>query len=119
MDPKFPRNCEYHFSPPSGALNNKTDPLQAGMSHVTRHKCIQTVQGALKLLQMLAEMSSMTDVEASTLTRWLSKASEARTGTETKTGMNEMDFGQVQEILDTTSIPSQTESTSAVGEVAS
>ena len=61
----------------------------------------------------------MADVGASTLTRLLSKAFEASTGRETNTGMDDAGLGQVQEILDTTPTPSQMESTSAVGEVAS
>ena len=118
-DPLFPRDCSHQYVLPPGALNTKTDPLQAGTRNVTRHGCVQAVQGALMRLQMLAEVSSMADVGASTLTRLLSKASETGTGTGTETGTDEMTLGQNQEVGNIATTSSQLGATSAAGEVAS
>ena len=86
VGPIFPKECQHQQAPRSGALNTKTDPLQAGINNVTRHGCIQAVQGALTRLRMLAEVSSMADVGASTLTQLLSIASGTSTETEMGTG---------------------------------
>ena len=51
------------------------DPLQAGIRNFTRQGCIEAVQGALDRLRMLAEVSNVADVGASTLTQLMSKAS--------------------------------------------
>lgn len=52
------------------------DPLRAGTrSSVSRDGCMEAVQGALDRLRMLANVSHMADVGASTLTQLLSKAS--------------------------------------------
>jgi len=118
LDPLFPRDCHHQHILPPGALNTKTDPLQAGIRNVTRHRCVQAVQGALKRLRILAEVSSMVDVGASTLTRLLSKASETSTGTGTETGTDEVALSQNQEVRNTTT-SSQLGATSAAGEVAS
>ncbi|KAL9004065.1 MAG: hypothetical protein Q9188_003100 [Gyalolechia gomerana] len=129
MDPIFPRNCQHApQGPPPRAFNTKMDPLQAGICNVTRHACVQAVQGALERLQMLAEVSSMADVGASTLTRLLGKASETSTGagtwadTGTGTERNEVALSQNQEVgntTTTTTTSSQLGATSAAGEVAS
>ncbi|KAL9065701.1 MAG: hypothetical protein Q9157_007385 [Trypethelium eluteriae] len=123
MDPLFPRDRDHQQVPPLGALNAKMDPLQAGIRNVTRHGCIQAVQEALKRLRMLAEVSSMADVGASTLTRLMSKASEASTGTGTETGTetgtDEVALGQNQEVENTATSTSQLQTTPAADEVVS
>lgn len=121
MDPMFPRDCHHQHVPPPSTLNTKTDPLHADIRNVTRHGCVQAVQGALKRLRMLAEVSSMADVGASTLTRLLSKASETSTGTGTgtETGTDEVALSKNQEVGNTTTTSSQLGATSAAGEVAS
>ena len=91
MDPLFP-----HDDPPPGIFNSKKskdfDPLRAGMRNVTRHACIEAVQGALDRLRMLAEVSTMADVGASTLTQLLSKASS------TTTEIDEVSMNQSQQV---------------------
>ena len=120
MDPIFPRDCHHQHVPPLGALNTKTNPLQAGMRNVTRHGCVQAVQGALKRLRMLAEVSSMADVGASTLARLLNKASETSTGTGTEIGTDEVALSQNREVGNTTTAASsQLGATSAAGDAAS
>jgi hypothetical protein len=59
--------------------HNQMDPLRTG--EVTREACIQEVQGALNRLRMLAEVSTVADIGASTLARLLSKVSNAENGT--------------------------------------
>lgn len=56
------------------------DPLRPGMRNITRYGCIEAVQGALDRLRMLAEVSNMADVGASTLTQLLSRASAKTEG---------------------------------------
>ena len=119
MDPTFPRDCHHQYVPQPSELNTKTDPLQAGIRNITRHGCVQAVQGALKRLRMLAEVSIMADVGASTLTRLLSKVSETSTGMGTETGTDEVALSQNQEVGNTTTTSSQLGATSAAGEVAS
>ena len=82
-DPTFPEDYPLRHNPPPGAL--KTDPLQAGISNVTRLGCLQAVKEALKRLKMLAEVSRMADIGASTLMQLSIKASEVSVGTETGT----------------------------------
>lgn len=122
MDPMFPRDYYHQHVPPTGALYTKTDPLRAGIPNVTRHGCLQAVQGALKRLRMFAEVSSMAEVGATTLTQLLSKASETKagtdTGTGTGTGKDEVALSQYQEAGNTTT-SSQLGVTKAAGEVAS
>lgn len=82
MDPLFP-----HGDPPPDVSNTKSskdgpDPLRVGTSNISRHGCIEAVQGALDRLRMLAEVSNMADVGASTLTQLLSKASPTMTATD-------------------------------------
>lgn len=96
-DATFPEDCPPRHIPPPGTL--KTDPLQAGICNVTRLGCLQAVKGALKRLKMLAEVSSMADIGASTLIQLLIKASEVSAGTET--GTEEMALNQDQEVLHT------------------
>ncbi|KAF1960022.1 hypothetical protein CC80DRAFT_523240 [Byssothecium circinans] len=74
MDPMFPRGCDHQSEPRLSAL--KMDPLQADICSVTRHGSLQAVQGALKRLRMLAEVSSMAEVGASTLAQLLSKVTD-------------------------------------------
>ena len=112
MDPMFPRDWQHQQVPPAGAVNNKTDPLQAGIRNITRQGCMQAVQGALKRLRMLAEVSSMAEVGASTLARCLNKASENSTGTD------EVAPSQSHEVGNTTTASSQLVATSAAGDVA-
>ena len=107
MDPLFP--VDGYDGPPPGAVNTKTDPLRAGIGNFTRHGCIQAVQGALNRLRMLAEVSKMADVGASTLTQLLSKASMTET--------DEVPLSRNQEVVETTS--GQLGATLAVGDVVS
>ena len=91
MDPLFPPQDD----PPSDTKpsNKDPDPLRAGMRNVTRDGCIEAVQGALDRLRMLADVSNMADVGASTLTQLLSKASTMTTTmitTTTKNGTDEL-----------------------------
>ena len=74
MDQRF---LHENFPPGMSITKNSRDPdpLRAGMRNLTRHGCIEAVQGALDRLRMLAEVSNMADVGASTLTELLSKAS--------------------------------------------
>ena len=118
MDPTFPGDDHHQHVPPPDALNTRTDPLQAGIRNVTRHRCIQAVQRALKRLRMLAEVSSMADIGASTLTSLLSKASE--TGTGTGPGIDGVGLGQTLEVGNrSTTTSSQLEATLATGEISS
>ncbi|KAL8849538.1 MAG: hypothetical protein Q9221_005472 [Calogaya cf. arnoldii] len=81
MDPSFLRDNHHPNPPPPAAVDNHEDPLQMGIRNVTRQGCLQAVQGALNRLQTLAEVSTMAEIGASTLTRLLGKLS----GTTTKT----------------------------------
>ena len=117
MDPLFPRDRHSQPVPPPGALDTKTNPLQAGMCNITRHRCIQAVQGALERLKVLAEVSSMADVGANALTRLLSKVS--KTSRVTETGTNEVTTDQNQEIGTAATKSSQLRATSASGDIAS
>ncbi|KAL8778731.1 MAG: hypothetical protein Q9213_007270 [Squamulea squamosa] len=121
MDPMFPRDYYHRNIPPQNPLNTDTDPLQAGICNVTRHGCVQAVQGALERLRMLAEVSSMAETGASTLTRLLNKVSEisTRMGTGTGTGTNDFALSQDQEVGNNTTTITQLRSTSAAGEIAS
>ncbi|KAK0726267.1 hypothetical protein B0T21DRAFT_31547 [Apiosordaria backusii] len=73
-DPNFPEDCPQQHLPPPGAL--KSDPLQAGICKVSLALTLQGIQGALKRLQMLAEVNTMAEVAATTLVRAMNKASE-------------------------------------------
>lgn len=122
-DPTFPEDCPPRHIPPPGAF--KTDPLQAGICNVTRAGCLQVVKGALKRLKMLAEVSSMADIGASTLMQLLIKASEVSAGTEP--GTEEVALNQDREVgttrittmaTTTSTTASRLRSASAAGEVA-
>ncbi|KAI4156740.1 MAG: hypothetical protein L6R39_001049 [Caloplaca ligustica] len=121
MDPMFLRDYHDRHVPPPGTSSTNTDPLQAGIPHITRQRCLQAVQGALKRLRMLADVSSMADIGASTLTRLLSKVSE--TSTRSGTATNEVALSQTQEVgnpATTTEITSsQLGAIPATGEIAS
>lgn len=124
MDPMFPRDYDHPHIPPPVTHSTNPDPLQPGVRNVNRHACVQAVQGALKRLRMLAEVSSMADIGASTLTRLLSKVSETRTRTGTETETNEVAVNHNQEVGDrrtttTTTPKSQSGATSAAGEIGS
>lgn len=82
-DPTFPKDCPSRHIPPPGTF--QTDPLQAGICNVTRFGCLQAVKRDLKRLNMLADVSRMADIGASTLVQLLIKASEVSAGTETGT----------------------------------
>ncbi|KAL8765214.1 MAG: hypothetical protein Q9209_007647 [Squamulea sp. 1 TL-2023] len=121
IDPMFPRDYyQRHFPSPS-TLKTDTDPLQTDTCNVTRHGCVQAVQGALERLRMLADVNSMAEIGASTLTRLQNKVSEisTRTGTATGTGTNELALSQDQEVGNNTTTIAQQRSTSAAGEIAS
>ncbi|KAL8645078.1 MAG: hypothetical protein Q9226_007464 [Calogaya cf. arnoldii] len=96
MDPSFPRDNHHTNPPPPAAVDNHEDPLQMGIRNVTRQGCLQVVQGALKRLQTLAEVSSMADIGASTLTLLLGKLSE--TTTKTSPATNEVPLSQNHEL---------------------
>ena len=76
MDPLFPGEDQHGHIPRPASPTSSTDPLQAGVRHLTRHACLQAVQEALKRLRMLAEANSMADVGANTLHRLISRISE-------------------------------------------
>lgn len=111
MDPMFPKDTHDGHVPPPGTLNENTDPLQTGIRNLTRRGCLQAVQGALKRLKMLADVSSMADIGASTLTRLMSKLLE--TSTKTGSATNEMALSQNQEIVNTTASLTTTKSSNA------
>ncbi|KAK4671973.1 LOW QUALITY PROTEIN: hypothetical protein QC764_610370 [Podospora pseudoanserina] len=70
-DQTFPEDCPpQHISPPDAF---KSDPLQEGICKVSLTVTLQAIQGALKRLKMLAEVSSMADVAATTLIRLMNK----------------------------------------------
>ena len=96
MDPSFPKDNHHRNIPLPTAVDNHEDPLQMGIRSLTRQGCLQAVQGALKRLQTLAEVSSMADVGASTLTRLLGKLSETTMKTSPET--NEVALSQNQEL---------------------
>jgi len=88
-DPMFEEDCPLQHLPPPGTL--KADPLQATICRMTRPDCLHAVQGALKRLRMLVEVSRMADIAANTLTQLLGKAAGARkdADTDTDTGTDE------------------------------
>ena len=99
MDPLFSND-----GPPPDLSNTKNsknpDPLRAGMCNITQHGCREAVQGALDRLRMLAEVSSMADVGASTLTQLLSKASSSPTATdEISVSQNQQAAGDIASCL--------------------
>ncbi|KAI1146899.1 hypothetical protein F4825DRAFT_466155 [Nemania diffusa] len=57
-------------------VSNIPDPLQADSNHVTRNACLQAVQGGLKRLKMLAEVSNRADLGANVMAQMLSKVPE-------------------------------------------
>ncbi|KAL8672825.1 MAG: hypothetical protein Q9168_002736 [Polycauliona sp. 1 TL-2023] len=125
MDPMFPRDYDQRQGSPPGTPNSNTNPLHTGMHSVTRHGCLQAVQGALNRLRMLAESNSRADIGASTLTHLLSKVPGigSRAGTETRTESNETLLSQAQETATTTTSSTKTANprlgaTSAAGEMA-
>ncbi|OTA64770.1 hypothetical protein K449DRAFT_327714 [Hypoxylon sp. EC38] len=78
-DPLLPRDClQQHALQPSTL---KVDPLQTSTHTVTRLRCLQAIQEALKRLRMLAEVSSMADIAARTLVQLLNKVPEGNAGT--------------------------------------
>ncbi|KAL9633315.1 MAG: hypothetical protein Q9204_003447 [Flavoplaca sp. TL-2023a] len=96
MDPMFPRDNQHQQIPPLASPTSSTDSLHAGILNLTRHACLQAVQGASKRLFMLAEMNSMADIGASTLNRLMSKLSEVNGKTRLTTN-NEMVPNQHEE----------------------
>ncbi|KAH3903881.1 hypothetical protein HBH56_243880 [Parastagonospora nodorum] len=100
-DPSFEENCPTQYLLPPGTL--RADPLQATLSHTTRSGCMQAVQGALKRLKMLAEVSSMADVAATTLSELLNKASEARPDTGTSSDESGLETNLSNGVAGTTS----------------
>ncbi|KAL8746443.1 MAG: hypothetical protein Q9190_001540 [Brigantiaea leucoxantha] len=121
MDPMFPRDYHNRHIPSSDTSNTNTDPLQAGICNITRQGCLRAVQGALKRLRMLADVSSMADIGASTLARLLSKVWEISIKTGTAT--NEVALSHNQEVGNTISTTkttsSQLEALPAAGEISS
>jgi hypothetical protein len=100
-DPSFEENCPTQYLLPPDTL--RADPLQATLSHTTRSSCMQAVQGALKRLKMLAEVSSMADVAATTLSELLNKASEARPDTGTSSDESGLETNLSNGVAGTTS----------------
>ncbi|EFX02775.1 hypothetical protein CMQ_2704 [Grosmannia clavigera kw1407] len=82
-EPQFPEDYPVHHIPPPGAL--RTDPLQGDIFAVTQDSCLQAARGALRLLEMLAEVSHMAEVGATTLAKVLARATEG--GTAAKAGV--------------------------------
>ncbi|KAK0662962.1 hypothetical protein QBC41DRAFT_340543 [Cercophora samala] len=79
-DQTFPEEwAPQHISPPDTL---RSDPLQDGICKVSPTATLQAIQGALKRLKMLAEVSSMADVAATTLIRLMNKASVLAAGRE-------------------------------------
>ncbi|KAI1773030.1 hypothetical protein F4818DRAFT_424658 [Hypoxylon cercidicola] len=78
-DPMLPGDHARQPTPQPGMLN--ADPLQVSTHAATRLGCLQAIQGALKRLQMLAEVSSLADIGARTIVQLLSKVSEVNAGT--------------------------------------
>lgn len=74
-DSSFPGEPQHHDAPPHGP-----DPLQAGISKLSRFGCLHAIQGGLDRLKMLAEASTMADLGSSTLTQLLSRLSEGDRG---------------------------------------
>ena len=101
MDPLFRRDDPQPAM--SDAKNSKNpDPLRVGMRNVSWDGCIGAVQGALDPLRMLADVSNMADVGASTLTQLLSKASTTTTtGTDeiSVSGQDQQDAGDIANFL--------------------
>ncbi|KAJ4305639.1 hypothetical protein N0V90_001170 [Kalmusia sp. IMI 367209] len=82
-DPLFEEDCPPQHLPPPGTL--QSDPLQATMCNMSKAGCLEAVKGALKRLKMLAEVSSMADVAANTLSQLMSNtivSVESRSDTE-------------------------------------
>ncbi|CAO1603199.1 hypothetical protein XANCAGTX0491_006791 [Xanthoria calcicola] len=118
MDPMFPRDNQHQHIPPPASTTSSTDSLHAGILNLTRHACLQAVQGASKRLSMLAEMNSMADIGASTLNRLMSKLSEVSGNTRLTTN-NEMIPNQHEEAGNTataSTASSQMGPTSGMGE---
>ncbi|KAL8885605.1 MAG: hypothetical protein Q9215_006566 [Flavoplaca cf. flavocitrina] len=121
MDPMFPRDNQHQHIPPLASPTSSTDSLHAGMLNLTRHACLQAVQGASKRLCMLAEMNSMADIGASTLNRLMNKLSEASGKTRLTTN-HEMVPNQHKEAGNTataSAASSQMGPTSGMGETTS
>ncbi|KAL8981690.1 MAG: hypothetical protein Q9205_003601 [Flavoplaca limonia] len=121
MDPMFPRDNQHQHIPPLASPTSSTDSLHAGMLNLTRHACLQAVQGASKRLCMLAEMNSMADIGASTLNRLMNKLSEASGKTRLTTN-HKMAPNQHEEAGNTataSTASSQTGPTSGMGETTS
>lgn len=77
IDPSFPVKCVQSNEYPHDSGAMKYDPLQARTGKVTRHRCLQAAQGALKRLQVLAEVSSMADLGARILSQLFGKLAKA------------------------------------------
>ncbi|EQB51715.1 hypothetical protein CGLO_08749 [Colletotrichum gloeosporioides Cg-14] len=80
-DPSFPgerQRPDTSYSPPTPPPPHEeaADPLQAGIPGLSRSGCLQAVQVGLDRLKMLAEVSSMADLGASTLGQLLGRLSE-------------------------------------------
>lgn len=101
MDPLF-RHDDSQTTMSDTKNSKNLDPLQVGTRNVSRDGCIEAVQGALDRLRMLADVSNMADVGASTLTLLLSKASTATTtGTDeaSVSGQDQQDAGDIASFL--------------------
>ncbi|KAL9031648.1 MAG: hypothetical protein Q9180_006787 [Flavoplaca navasiana] len=121
MDPMFPGDSQHQHIPPLASPTSSTDSLHTGILNLTRHACLQAVQGASKRLCTLAEMNSMAAIGASTLNRLMNKLSEA-SGKTRLTMNHEMVPNQHEEAGNTataSTASSQMGPTSGMGETTS
>lgn len=94
MDPLFPQDDS---SPPISNTKNHRgpDPLQADIRNINQQRCTEAVQGALDRLRMLAEVSNVADVGASTLTQLMSKASITTEADDISASQNQQVAGDI------------------------
>ena len=76
-----------------------SDPLGAERAHLTREKCKQAVQEALVLLEMLAEVSNMAKVGASTLMRLMAQVPTGEVVPQTWPTLESYDATALEEFL--------------------
>ncbi|KAJ4414382.1 hypothetical protein N0V85_003175 [Neurospora sp. IMI 360204] len=90
-DPSFPEDdsCSNMYQQQQQQqqhITPRVDPIRANVHMVTRPACMEAMEGAVKRLKMLAEVSSMADIGASTLVELLK-----RTTSEHVVGNNQLE----------------------------
>ncbi|KAG9234590.1 hypothetical protein BJ875DRAFT_423692 [Amylocarpus encephaloides] len=97
VDPLFLNDGPPQVPPLSTNIKNSQDPdpLRTVARDVSRQKCIEAVQDALDRLRMLAEVSNIADVGASTLAQLLSRASTTTTTDEVSMSQNQPAAGDI------------------------